>query len=110
MLMSQLGQACNEQRTVSSTVAVLLLCVFAGIVPLAYASPPDPTWIAGIWDDADFDDVVLAIVSADAAASPSAPVIGVSEATVQPPPQARPARRDHRPRLTADRSPPFVPA
>ena len=25
---------------------------------LAYASPPDPSWIPGIYDDADFDDVV----------------------------------------------------
>jgi hypothetical protein len=33
-------------------------------VPLAHASPPDPVWIPGIYDDADFDDVVVAVVSA----------------------------------------------
>jgi hypothetical protein len=27
-------------------------------VALAYASPPDPSWISGIYDDRDYDDVV----------------------------------------------------
>jgi hypothetical protein len=26
---------------------------------LAYASPPDPTHIAGLWDDGDYDDIVI---------------------------------------------------
>jgi len=30
----------------------------AGLISLAYASPTDPTWIAGIYDNADYDDVV----------------------------------------------------
>jgi len=30
---------------------------------LAYADPPDPTWIAGFWDDADFDDVIIRVTS-----------------------------------------------
>ena len=34
-----------------------------GLVPLAYASPPDPTYLAGIWDDADYDDVVVLVTS-----------------------------------------------
>lgn len=41
-----------------------LLLVLVALVPLAYASPPDPMWIAGIYDDADFDEVVVAVVSA----------------------------------------------
>jgi hypothetical protein len=28
------------------------------LTPLAYASPPDPTYISGLWDDGDYDDVV----------------------------------------------------
>src|SRR5262249_9656299 len=36
--------------------------VMASLSSLAYASPPDPTWIAGIYDDADFDDVVWLVV------------------------------------------------
>src|SRR2546427_5049232 len=27
--------------------------------PMAFASPPDPSWLDGLWDDADFDDVIL---------------------------------------------------
>lgn len=46
----------------------LLLLVLASLlialVPAAYASPPDPTWISGYWDDGDFDNAVTFIVSA----------------------------------------------
>jgi len=34
-----------------------------GLVPLAYASPPDPTYLAGIWDNADYDDVAMLVTS-----------------------------------------------
>ena len=43
------------------------ICVFAlvvallGLVPAAYADPPDPTWLGGYWDDDDFDNVVILI-------------------------------------------------
>lgn len=30
---------------------------------LAYADPPDPTWISGFWDDADYDDVIVRVTS-----------------------------------------------
>lgn len=30
---------------------------------LADADPPDPNWIAGFWDDADFDDAILRATS-----------------------------------------------
>jgi hypothetical protein len=33
------------------------------LTPLAYADPPDPTWLFGYWDDDDFDDVVGYITS-----------------------------------------------
>lgn len=42
----------------------LLLLVLLAAVPLAYASPPDQTWLGGWYDDADYDDVVLAVTSA----------------------------------------------
>ncbi len=32
--------------------------------PLAHASPADPTWIGGFYDNADFDDVVYLVVTA----------------------------------------------
>ena len=41
--------------------AVFGACLVA-ILPVAYSSPPDPTWLAGgLYDDADHDDVVLAV-------------------------------------------------
>ena len=43
--------------------AVLLLLA---LLPLAQAAPPDPTWLAGIYDDADLDEAVEAVTNADA--------------------------------------------
>ena len=47
----------------------MLLTAVSAIAPavlpaLAYASPPDPSWIRGIYDDGDFDNVVVMIASA----------------------------------------------
>ena len=50
------------ERRVS--MVVLLLGVLNALPPLAQASPPDPTWIAGFYDDADYDDVIRAITGA----------------------------------------------
>ena len=44
-------------------VALALLAVLVLLETLAHASPPDPTWIGGLWDDADFDDVVARVTS-----------------------------------------------
>ena len=43
-------------------VALLALC------PVAHASPLDPTWIAGFWDDGDHDKVVILVTSMASAA------------------------------------------
>jgi hypothetical protein len=43
---------------------ILLASVLATLVPLAHFSPPDPTWIAGLYDDADYDDAVVAVTDA----------------------------------------------
>jgi hypothetical protein len=52
--------------------AIVLLLLLAGLVPLAYASPPDETWLPGVYDNADYDDVVIALTSA-AGASDATP-------------------------------------
>lgn len=44
-------------------VVFILLGNLVALVPLAHASPPDPIWIAGLYDAADYDDVVLAVIS-----------------------------------------------
>jgi len=44
-------------------MALLLAALTSGLVSLAYASPPDPSWIRGIYDDNDGDNVVGLIVA-----------------------------------------------
>jgi hypothetical protein len=49
---------------VGSNVLVLLLVGgLTVLTPLAHSSPPDPTWIAGIYDGDDFDDVIVSVTS-----------------------------------------------
>ena len=45
--------------------SVLLLVVVAmlSLGVLAYASPPDPDWISGLWDNGDYDDIILLVTS-----------------------------------------------
>jgi hypothetical protein len=45
-------------------VASLLLGVLLALPPCAHASPTDPTWIPGFYDDNDYDDVILFITGA----------------------------------------------
>jgi hypothetical protein len=54
-------------------VFLALAGAVATLTPLALASPPDPTWISGLYDDADYDDAVLAVMTADASCGESAP-------------------------------------
>ena len=51
---------------ITQACALGLLLILVALAPLAGASPPDPSWLAGIYDDADFDEVVVAVVSASA--------------------------------------------
>jgi len=51
-------------RVSTIVLPLVLVAVTLTLIPLAHADPPDPTWISGIWDDDDFDDVVGYITSA----------------------------------------------
>jgi len=42
-------------------LVLLVISTIIALTPLAHASPPDQTWISGIYDNADYDDVVLLI-------------------------------------------------
>jgi hypothetical protein len=48
----------------------LVLATLVALTPLAYASPPDPSWIRGVYDDDDFDDVVIFLTSGGVAVEP----------------------------------------
>jgi len=52
----------HQRARWDSVLLVVLLACLIGLSTLAYASPPDPTWIAGIYDAGDFDDVVWMLV------------------------------------------------
>ena len=50
------------RRTMLGLVVVLTL-ILATLTPLAHATPPDPTWIGGLYDNADYDDVIILATS-----------------------------------------------
>jgi len=45
------------------SLALLVVTAMMLLAVLAHASPPDPNWIGGFWDNADYDDVVLLVTS-----------------------------------------------
>ena len=47
-----------------------VLLALLTLVPLAHACPPDPVWIAGIYDAGDFDEVVCIITGTDTVGPP----------------------------------------
>jgi hypothetical protein len=54
----------------SQLLMALLVLVLGTLAPLAHASAPDPSWISGIYDGADYDDVVALVTFATGAVSP----------------------------------------
>jgi hypothetical protein len=51
---------------------------------LAQASPPDPSWIAGWWDNADYDDVVTLVLATGTAVTPTPVIDSCPEPLVLP--------------------------
>ena len=90
------------------TLALLVLAVGLALPVLAHASPPDPSWIPGVYDDADFDDVVTRIVSGTGNVAPG--IVDVLQVTLSPAERLAHAREaaPEAPRLTANpgRAPP----
>jgi hypothetical protein len=63
---------CRERpfRGVGPAARALLLVdlsLLVVLVLLAHAAPPDPSWLAGIYDEADHDDIVGILTSEDVA-------------------------------------------
>jgi hypothetical protein len=66
----------NWRARRAELVAALPLILFStlvGIVPLAYGGPPDPSWIPGIYDDADYDDAARLVIDEAGASSGQRP-------------------------------------
>ena len=65
----RMGTRMTKRWTLARFLPEILLATVTLIVPvvllaLAYASPPDPAWIPGMYDDGDFDDVIVRVTSA----------------------------------------------
>jgi hypothetical protein len=43
------------------------MAILAALPVAAYADPLDPTWAGGLWDDDDFDYVILLVTNLEAA-------------------------------------------
>jgi hypothetical protein len=55
-------------------VLLFAALVSFGLVVTASADPPDPTWIAGCWDDDDQDTAVIAILAIPGWAATADPI------------------------------------
>ena len=54
----------------SRLLALLIVGLLVGLPAVAFADPPDPTWMGGYWDDDDFDNVVNALATSFALKAP----------------------------------------
>lgn len=59
----------STRRVKSTLLAVVLVRILLPV--MAFASPPDPSWIAGIYDGADGDDIVVLVYDTTATSAPS---------------------------------------
>ena len=59
----------------SKLISPLIIALLAVLVSVAYASPTDPTWIAGFYDNADYDDAVTLLVDAPNASDRQGPTL-----------------------------------
>ena len=59
-------RSCRGRMCLRRLLALVLLASLIALYPLAFASPPDPVWLTGIYDDADLDDVVWLVSSTTA--------------------------------------------
>ena len=71
-------------------MALPLTFCLVTLTSLGHASPPDPTWIAGLYDDGDHDDVVLDVTGAMAVPPAVSPqIVAPAETyTALPPPRS----------------------
>ena len=54
----------------SNLLVLLLVSGLTALAALAHSSPPDPTWIPGIYDGDDFDEVIVSVTSLTSAVDP----------------------------------------
>ena len=62
---AKLGFMVGQRLILSVVIATLF-----GLVPLAHITPPDQTWLGGLYDGNDYDEAVIFLTSVVAAVSP----------------------------------------
>jgi len=94
-----------RHRVSTVVVLVALLATLVAVTSLASATPPDPTWVSGFFDDDDNDNGMSFVTSSLAALDPfpqcawsSFPVFGpvVAMASARPTPSPHRGSRDAR--------------
>jgi hypothetical protein len=71
------GWAMRKRAAPPLVALIAVIVALPAILPvLAYASPPDPSWVSGIYDDGDFDNVVVLITSGTGHFAPPIPADG----------------------------------
>jgi hypothetical protein len=84
-----------------------LAVLYVLLRPLAAMTPPDPTWIAGLYDDADLDDVVTLVGGSVGIESATGPGVAAPDWRVTAlAPSAATAPASSRPLSLPARSPP----
>jgi hypothetical protein len=63
-------------RACRFALAILLFATLVTFLPLAAADPPDPTWLVGIYDEADGDSVAWLIDRMEIRIHPNAAIEG----------------------------------
>src|SRR5215470_8477303 len=69
------GSCPRQQRPPSSILLPVVLALIL-LPAIAFASPPDPSWIAGIYDGADGDDIVNLVYDTSAVTTAASSYIG----------------------------------
>ena len=95
------------RRIGPAPLALLVGVLVGGLSVLADASPPDPWWDRGVYDDADFDDVVGLILATSGLVDGVDPVEGAPDVVLiglEVPPDDRLV-----PALSLSSSPPRAP-
>jgi hypothetical protein len=59
------GPSHSARRAITASLPIVLALIL--LPSIAFASPPDPSWVAGIFDGADGDDVVNLVYETSAA-------------------------------------------
>lgn len=72
--LSPSAPSCPMRQAIAAALPVLLALIL--LPAIAFASPPDPSWIAGIYDGADGDDIVSLVYATSAANTAALPHIG----------------------------------